>query len=128
MRSTLCSVPGSVSVTGTSATSVMVTVGTTASGSVAGWPSPKFPTDTRLIGWTLALGFSTLLFVSKRSRPAVPAAIIVLAFLTMAACGGSSSTPPGSGSKGTPAGTYTATVTATSGSLSHQVPLTVIVQ
>jgi hypothetical protein len=124
----ICSVPGSVGVTGTSATSVMVTVGTTASGSVAGWPSHKFPTDTRLIGWTLALGLSTLLFVSRRSRPAVPAAIIVLAFLTMAACGGSSSTPPSSDSKGTPAGTYTAMVTATSGSLSHQVPLTVIVQ
>jgi hypothetical protein len=124
----VCSVPGSVSVTGTSATSVMVTVSTTASGSVAGWPSAKFPIGTGLIAWMLALGFSSLLFVTKRSRPAVPAAIIVLAFLAMAGCGGSSSTPPSRSSKGTPAGTYTATLTATSGSLSHQVPLTVIVQ
>ncbi|HWO30719.1 MAG TPA: FG-GAP-like repeat-containing protein, partial [Candidatus Acidoferrum sp.] len=124
----VCSVPGSVSVTGTSATSVTVTVSTTASGSVAGWPSAKFPISTGLIAWILALGFSSLLFVSKRSRPAMPAAIIVLAFLTMSGCGGSSSTPPSTNSKGTPAGTYTATLTATSGSLSHQVPLTVIVQ
>jgi len=124
----VCSVPGSVSVTGTSASSVTVMVSTVASGSVAGWPSAKFPIGTGLIAWMLALGFSSLLFVSKRSSAAVPAAIIVLAFLTMSGCGGSSSTPPSTNSKGTPAGTYTATLTATSGGLSHQVPLTVIVQ
>jgi len=51
-------------------------------------------------------------------------ALIAVEFLGMAGCGGggSSSTP------GTPAGTYTATVTATSGNLNHRTALTVVVQ
>jgi hypothetical protein len=70
-----------------------------------------------------------LLFVGKRRR-VLYLPLMVLVFL-MTGCGGgnSSSTPPSStASKGTPAGTYTASITATSGSLSHQVTLTVIVQ
>jgi len=44
----------------------------------------------------------------------------------MTACGGSSS--PGTSTPGTPAGTYTAIVTAKSGSLSQNTALGVIVQ
>jgi hypothetical protein len=53
-----------------------------------------------------------------------------LAFVALTGCGGSSSSspPPPTTLPGTPAGTYTATVTATSGSLSQQETLTVIVQ
>ena len=68
-------------------------------------------------------------FFVRRRRMAVSAATIVLACIALPGCGGSSSsTPPSTGSKGTPAGTYTATITATSGTLSHQISLTVIVQ
>ena len=117
-----CSVPSSVSVTGSSATSVTVKVSTTASGGAGSGPSANFPPA---IGWVLVLGSSSLLFVRKRRRPSLSAALIVLAFMLMGGCGGSTYS---TGSKGTPAGTYAATVTATSGSLSHTAALTVIVQ
>jgi hypothetical protein len=125
----VCSVPASVNVSGSSATAVTVTVATTANGGVTGWPSRDFPSVPGITLWTMVLGASGLLFARKRLRPGLSAATVVLAFMAMAGCGGSSSTPPVTGgSKGTPAGTYTATVTATSGSLSHQMALTVIVQ
>jgi len=46
----------------------------------------------------------------------------------MAACGGGGSSTTTTTTPGTPAGTYTATVTAKSGSLNHTTTLTVIVQ
>jgi uncharacterized protein DUF11/beta-propeller repeat-containing protein len=46
--------------------------------------------------------------------------------LFQAACGGGTSTPPTTG--GTPAGTYTVTVTGTSGSASHASTVTLVVQ
>jgi hypothetical protein len=125
----VCSVPGSVNVSGSSATSVTVTVSTTAPGSAGSGPAILLPPWVGLMGWTLALGAFGLLFVGGRRRPQLAAAVIILVFIATAGCGGggsSSSPPPASG--GTPAQTYTATVTATSGSLSHQTALTVIVQ
>jgi IPT/TIG domain len=53
--------------------------------------------------------------------------LMVSGLIFMAACGGGSSMG-GGGHPGTPAGTYTVTVSATSGSLTHTVPVTVIVQ
>ncbi len=47
--------------------------------------------------------------------------------VALTACGGSSSSPGGGGQPGTPSGTYTATVSATSGSLTHSIPVTLIV-
>jgi hypothetical protein len=81
----------------------------------------------RPIIWTIALLASGLLLAGCRRRiPALMIPTIILVFLGMAACGGSSSS--GGGTPGTPAGTYTATVTAKSGSLSANTGLTVIVQ
>ncbi len=52
-------------------------------------------------------------------------AVLALSTLWMPACGGGSSTPS---NPGTPAGTSTVTVTATAGSLSHSVPVTLTIQ
>jgi hypothetical protein len=122
-----CSLPGSVNLTGGMATPVMVTVATTAPATAGTMSSANFPPGARLVTWTLALFASYLLFIGKpRRRPVLSSSIIVLAFIAVAGCGsgGSSShsTP------GTPVGTYTATVKATSGSLSHSTILKVVVQ
>ena len=128
----VCSVPASVNVRGSSATPVTVTVATTAAGTSSSGPSTFLRPPTWLIEWTLFLGALGLLFVGKRRRlRTLYSPVIVLAFLVMSGCGGgnsSSTTPPSTASKGTPTGTYTASITATSGSLSHQVMLTVNVQ
>ncbi|MGB8583900.1 MAG: hypothetical protein WCD47_24010 [Candidatus Sulfotelmatobacter sp.] len=125
----VCGVPASVNVTGSSAAPVTVTVSTTAAGSSSSGPFTFLPPTTWLIEWTLFLGALGLLFVGKRRRVLyLPLMVLVL---LMPGCGGgnsSSTTPPSTASKGTPTGTYTASITATSGSLSHQVSLTVIVQ
>jgi hypothetical protein len=63
---------------------------------------------------------------NRRRLPVLATPIIILACASWIGCGGggsSSHTTPG-----TPAGTYTATVTATSGSLNHNMTLTVVVQ
>jgi hypothetical protein len=115
-----CTVPSSANVTGGTATPVQVTVGTAAA--TGGFTSHAImpPAASRLL-WTLALFVLGVLLTRKsrvRLAPAVASATLGIAFL--AACGG--------GSSGTPAGTYTATVTATSGSLSHNATVTVVVQ
>jgi hypothetical protein len=67
----------------------------------------------------------------KRKRPLLMATtIIVLAGISVAGCGGggSSSSAHTTPTSGTPAGSYTATITAASGSLSHNTSMTVVVQ
>jgi len=121
-----CSVPASVSLTRGAATPVTVTVTTTAPGTAAGVSSADFPGWPRL-EWTLVLIASFLLIRANRRRPVLRFPVIILAFIAMTGCGGSASSSK-TGTLGTPSGTYTATITATSGSLSHQAALTVIVQ
>ena len=80
------------------------------------------------IAWTIILLASGLLLIGYRRRaPALAIPMMVALVLVIAACGG------GGGSSsmktpGTPAGTYTATITAKSGNLSHGAILTIIVQ
>jgi len=118
-----CTLPSSVSVTGGKAASVQVTVGTTAAtGGIVSHDA--LPPEMSPFFWTLALLGAGLLFTRKQCARLVPvttAAILGVVFL--AGCGGGSSSSPG-----TPAGTYTAMVTATSGSLSHNATVTVVVQ
>jgi hypothetical protein len=67
--------------------------------------------------------------LASRRRKLLGLLLLVLmltGLIFMAACGGSSS-GGGGGHPGTPAGTYTVTVTATSGSLTHTAPVTVVV-
>jgi hypothetical protein len=121
----ICSIPNSVSLSGASSTAVTVKVTTTAAVSAGGRPFADLPTSLWFTGWALALSASGLMLLGRKRR-LVYAPMFVLALVVTGGCGGNSS--PTSTIKGTPAGKYTVTATATSGSLSHQAALTVIVQ
>jgi len=104
---------------------VTVTVGT--STAAAASTLTALPPGT----WALAmlwmfLGTMSVWLWSRKCRPAF-AAILAFGLLFCPGCGGggSSGTNPGSG---TPAGTYTVAITATSGPLSHTVNLQLVVQ
>src|SRR5215472_2075813 len=117
-------------ISGTTAQSVAVKVGTTAPSSVAMLPPIELPSGTLPWGWTflctmMLVGFSGLALQSRKRAPVLVAPVLMLAVLSWVSCGGSSSPH---NTQGTPAGTYTATVTATSGSLSHATAFKVTVQ
>jgi hypothetical protein len=86
-------------------------------------------------GWFIpgagALFACILLLLTSRKKRRVKLAFGLLMFVLLAAalvdCGGGSSTPPPS-SPGTPTGTYTATVTAISGKLTHTLNISVTVE
>jgi hypothetical protein len=81
------------------------------------------------VSWTTVLLASGLLFAGYRRRIRILAVpLIAVAFLAIPGCGGGGGSSSSTITPGTPAGTYTATVTAKSGSLSHNAALTVIVQ
>jgi hypothetical protein len=101
-----------------------VTVSTTAPMTAGSMSSGDFPSGGSFIPCTLALLASSLLFAGCRRRiPALAVALIAVAFLALPGCGGGGSSPPPAG---TPAGSYTTTVTATAGNLKHTTALTVI--
>jgi hypothetical protein len=115
-------VPASLSVGGTT----VLTVNTTAPSTAVrlfkrpGWFIPS--------AGALFVCILLLLFPGKKRRAQLAFGSLVFALLAAAlvACGGSSSPPPPVG--GTSPGTYTITVTGTSGSLSHSVNVVVNVQ
>jgi hypothetical protein len=108
------------------AQALTVTVGTTAPvttaavRSRAGSPLAAIPL-AGLLGWLL---------LRKRRRLAMLAVLLAFGIMPWIGCGsgGTKTSPPPTTTPGTPAGTYTATVTATSGSLTHSTALQVVVQ
>jgi hypothetical protein len=109
---------------GTSTLTVSTTAATTAS--VVPQSKGIFFAMWLPIGGLAVLGAGC---TSRRRKFLAPFLICLMlsGLIFMAACGGDSSSG-GGGHLGTPAGTYTITVSATSGSLTHTVPVTVIVQ
>ena len=137
-----CTVPSSVTVSGTTASSVSISVTTTSRTSTSSVASAKSSSNSGgMIGFggmfaALLLG---MVFVpggwKKRSvrlaASGVYLGVMVAALILFASCGASSS-GSGSGSgtnpNGTPAGSYNLTVTATLNSTTQTVPLTLVVQ
>jgi hypothetical protein len=123
----VCTVPALVNVTQGTAAPVTAKISTTPTGTAGSISHAKFTPGATAIQWMIVLLASSVLFAGyRRRKPLLAIPMIAVAFFGMTACGGGSSsttTPPG-----TPAGTYTATVTAKSGSLSHNTALTLIVQ
>jgi hypothetical protein len=113
-----------------SSQNVTVKLSTTAP-AVAGYVSSASvsPSGT-VIAWTLVLLASGLFYLCYRQRqPALAVAVIALAFMALPGCGGGSSSP--TSTSGTPAGTYTATVTGTylsNSKVTHNMNLTLVVQ
>jgi hypothetical protein len=114
----------SVQISGSGAQQVTVTVRTIAPMTTGTVSYVGFPHGTMPLAWALMLLCSGWLWLRNRKRLQVLVApLMVLVLASCVSCGGNSSQP----SQTTP-GTYTATITASSGSLSHNMALQVVVQ
>jgi hypothetical protein len=120
----------SVQIPGSGTQPVTVQVATAAPVTTGAVPRVNFPIEPMSPAWTLMFLGSAWLWVRNRKRlPALAAPIVVLAFAFSVGCGGSSSSSSTSHTTpGTPAGTYTTTITATSGSTTQKMALQVVVQ
>jgi len=124
-----CSVPSTATVSGSNATATL-TVSTTAAHILPG-PTTASRQTKGLSGWfggTFALMTGVFLVgLPARRRWSLGLSLFLFALLAAAiGCGGSGSSTPKD--PGTPAGTYTATVTGTNGSTSRTTSVSVIVQ
>jgi hypothetical protein len=145
-QSATCTVlPASLTASGTAGIGVAVSVTTTARptqtaelklgtpvvvGSQGG-PGSGGPGLPVSVGYFLALALGGVFAVSKKARRQWRVAAVSCALLCvigMTACAGMKQQPwPTTATPGTPAGTYTVTVTATSGTVTRSTPLTLIV-
>ena len=120
-----CSVPATVTVSAATASNIAVSVTTTAS--TAATLHPLHTPSPWL--WAVVL-FGIILPTKRLGRGSTLRRIRmmpVVLLIFICSCGGGSSSPPPS-SNGTPAGTYTINVNATSGSLSQSISLTLVVR
>jgi hypothetical protein len=107
---------------------VTVSITTTAPITTSALPQVVFPPGAMPLLWMLMLIGSACLWMRTRKRlPVLVAPMIVLLLASLVSCGGGGSSTPHT-IPGTPSGTYTAKITANSGSLNHQMPVTVVVQ
>jgi|SRR5579872_752724 len=118
----------SVQITGGTSQNVSVTVATTAPSTSAVMPFSRSPSHPDFLIYAGILLLSAyLLLHGKQRRRILSAPVVVLLLVAGLGCGHSSSRSTTKKS-GTPAGSYTATVTAVSGSNTSNTKLTVIVQ
>ncbi len=121
-----CSMPASVDVSATSNMPFTVTVATTARTTAVLWPHRNSPP---LWFWAVSILGIVCLPLGRRKKPLAlyfRGAFPIVLILFVCSCGGGGSSSQGS--TGTPAGTYTVMVTATSGSMTTSMPLTLVVQ
>lgn len=117
----------SVQINGSGTQTVTVTVGTTAPNAAVVAPHVTFPAGPMPLAWTLIFVGSTWLWMRNRKRlPALAGPLVVLALVFSVGCGGSGSSS--THTSGTPAGTYAVAITASSGNVSHNMTLQVVVQ
>jgi hypothetical protein len=128
--------PASVAPDGTNPAQVNITVTTTAASAMPPGPAPARP-FTREKFLLLGVGLVFLAILASLARPQPRRTWLGLALALamigmLAACGGSgptsSTTGGGSHTAGTPAGTYSLTVSGSDGSLTHSTTLTLTVQ
>jgi subtilase family serine protease len=123
-----CSVPGTAAISGGAASATLM-VSTTAAHAVSGPSSASNRMPSGWLGGSLALiAGATLIAAPKRRCWSIVLGMVLLtiAFASVGCGGGSSSSTPKDA--GTPAGSYTVTVTGTNGSTSRTASVSVIVQ
>jgi hypothetical protein len=128
----VCTAPGSVSPTGSSYAPFNITVTTTAQSLVPPGTIVPWPWAGLRIGltWLLALVACAILsrFAAPRRGYVWVSSVAMFVLLLCAGCGSVAGSGSNSTKAGTAPGTYTLTLTGTSGSLSHNTMLTLTVK
>lgn len=127
-----CSFSPSVVTTGPNPVSTTLTVSTTARGIAALWAPFQLQMRPAFALWLPAIAALLIPITQRKKLPwrhaATVLSLVVLSMALLAGCGGHSAAAPPPGTGGTPAGSYSITVTATSGSTSHTQTVNMIIR